>query len=90
MTRDELAAAKKALYDHYIEAADLTYALNNSKYKVGDIVDDGMGAIRIGQIDSFLKLDGEPIAVYIGYECDARGKRKQGAKKRKIHSDTVS
>lgn len=88
MTFKELCEARKRLYDEYreaVEAIEREYAMGLNPYKKGDVIELKQGGfIRISEV-AVKTFGADPEPVYIGYDSDKYGRRKQAAKKRKVY-----
>lgn len=65
-------------------------ALSNNPYKIGDIVKDTIGSIKIEQIQ-FTLGGGKylPECVYTGIELTKKGELNKRGNKRKIHQSNI-
>lgn len=67
MTEQEYQERLEALRKMRIEL-DIEYALSNSPYKKGDIIQDHYHIIRIEEIRMVKKYNGTPQCLYLGIE----------------------
>ena len=92
MTFKELCEIRKRLYDQYREAvvaAEREYALGISPYKKGDVIELKQGGYIAVMEIKVVTIGADPEPVYIGFDTDKYGRRKQAAKKRKVHMVAV-
>lgn len=67
MTEQEYQERLEAIRKMRIEL-DTEYALSNSPYKIGDIIQDHYHIIRIEEIRMVKKYNGTPQCLYLGIE----------------------
>jgi hypothetical protein len=69
-------------HDHQVRDLDKKYALSNSSVKIGDIVTDHMGSVKVDKILIYSSSDYEPCCVYRGIEYTKAGKPTKRGNKR--------
>jgi hypothetical protein len=74
-------AAKKELHREFAYA--------NNPYKIGDIVADRIGTVKIEKIQIYLGLNPYPQCVYTGVELTKKGEPKKGGKKRSVYQSGI-
>lgn len=88
MTRQEYEQRKKILkqeYDHNLYVLDKEYAMANNPYKIGDIIEDHIGRIKIEKISFGYTFPHEtPGCIYYGIEL-----KKDGTPKKQQDPDRV-
>jgi hypothetical protein len=69
------------------------YAISNNPYKIGDVVTDHMGSIKIEQIKFYFSTLPNsslfPSCTYFGIEVTKRGEPKKGGKKRSVYQENL-
>jgi|LakMenEpi03Aug12_release.lakeMendotaPanAssembly.Ray.scaffolds.fasta_scaffold1040893_1 hypothetical protein len=74
-------AAKEELYREFAYA--------NNPYKIGDIVTDNTGTIKIEKIKIYLGLGIYPQCVYFGVELTKKGEPNKRGNKRSIYQSSI-
>jgi hypothetical protein len=74
-------AAKNALYKEFAYA--------NNPYKIGDIVSDNLGTIKIEKIKVYLGLHIYPQCVYFGVELTKKGEPNKRGNKRTVYQSII-
>lgn len=93
MTRQEYEQKKKILkqdYDHNLYILDREYAMANNPYKIGDIIEDHIGRIKIEKISFGYSFPHEtPECIYYGIEVkkDNTPKKKQDLNRKIFQSN---
>jgi hypothetical protein len=75
-------AAKEELYREFAYA--------NNPYKIGDIVTDHMGTIKIEKIKIYLGLGTYPQCVYFGVELTKKGEPNKRGNKRSVYQSNLT
>lgn len=66
------------------------FAFSNSPYKIGDIVEDHLGKIKIEDTKwAWGSFDALPYCVYIGVIINKDGKPSKKNEKRKVHQTNI-
>ena len=74
-------AAKNELYKEFAYA--------NNPYKIGDIVSDHMGSIKIERINVCLSYLSTPLCVYFGTEYTKKGEPNKRGGKRSVYQINI-
>jgi len=74
-------AAKDALY--------IEFAYANNPYRLGDIVTDRIGSIKIEEIRPYFGLDKYPQCVYFGIEYTKKGEQNKRGNKRNVYQSNI-
>lgn len=92
MTQEEYRERVKHIYEDFqrrIKELEEEYALSNNPYKVGDIIEDHIGKLKIEEIKTEKYLGDLPFCAYYGIELKKDGtpcKRQTG---RHIHQNYI-
>jgi hypothetical protein len=74
-------AAKDELYKEFAYA--------NNPYKIGDIVTDRIGTVKIEKIQIYLGLHTFPQCVYTGVELTKKGEPNKKGNKRSVYQSNI-
>lgn len=92
MTREEYRERLKHIHDdckRRCKELAKEYALSNNPYKVGDIVEDDIGKLKIERIEPVIYLGDIPFCSYYGIELRKDGKQCMRQTGRCVHQTCV-
>lgn len=94
MTQEEYKSKLNEInkdYELKLKSLDKDYALSNNPHKIGDIVTDHIGSIKIEQIKigSLSFSSTLPCCVYYGIELNKKGEPNKRGKKRTVYQSNL-
>jgi hypothetical protein len=76
-------------YELKLKSLDKDYAFSNNPFKIGDIVTDHIGSIKIEEIKAYLSRFPYPCCVYFGIEYTKKGKPNKRGNRRSIYQSNI-
>ena len=92
MTQEEYKSKLNEInkdYELKLKSLDKDYAFSNNPFKIGDIVTDHIGSIKIEEIKAYLSRFPYPCCVYYGIELTKKGEPYKKGTKRKIYQSNI-
>lgn len=71
------------------EELKIKFVEANNPYKVGDIIEDHMGKIKIEKFGVYTTLDHIPKSTYFGIELKKNNEPKKNNKKRTVYQENI-
>ena len=79
----------KSRHNDEINALHMEYADSNNPYKIGDIVTDNIGSVKIEKIKYTIALSRIPSCIFYGQELTKKGIPKKNGSKREIWQGNI-